>query len=145
MTVEASIPSAHFSRTFSAAHRVWNDESKCRNLHGHNYDVEIDVEVEGLNEQNFVAPFDAIKLVIDGFDHTMILDTDDPKIQEFSDLDLAIREVPGVPSTEFMAALLANRIAANVKDANPHAGEVKVSLHLTETKGISASAIAAAR
>lgn len=134
-------PSGHFTRTFCAAHRVWNDPGKCRNIHGHNYTAEVDVQVDHLNEQNFVTPFDAIKKVIDAFDHTLILDESDPLADEFDSAPLAgldVSYVAGVPSTEFMAKLIADRICAAISQAG-HAKRIEVRVALRETAGIEAT------
>lgn len=144
MQVEKTVPAGHFSRTFSAAHRVWNDESKCSNIHGHNYQVEVTVEIGRLNEQNFVAPFDAIKETIDWFDHALIIDVDDPLREAVVALGLVVRLVPGVPSTEFMAREIAVRIAVAVVEANTLTHTASATVRLRETAGIEASATATA-
>lgn len=142
------MPSASFTRVFAAAHRVWNDDGKCRNIHGHNYSVKVDVWIDGeLNAQGFVAPFACIKDVIDDYDHTLILDELDPLLQRASARDflgdLEVRVVDGPPSTERLAQRLADRILASVKGANEDAGNVRVIVELSETAGISATAGAA--
>lgn len=141
------MPTAHFTRTFSAAHRVWNDPGKCNNIHGHNYRVDVEVTVDLLNIQNFAVPFDAIKKVIDRFDHVLILDEDDPFASVFDAQmgpfeSLAVAFVAGVPSTEFVAALLAERIyhAVLAEGADPDQ-DVMVDVTLRETDSIAARVI----
>lgn len=138
-----------FNRTFAAAHRVWNDPGKCSNIHGHNYDVVVEITVDALNEQNFVTPFEAVKNVVDSFDHVLILDQADPLLSGELFLNaigsLRIHAVPGVPSTEFMAQLLADDIAEAVLEANEQARHTTVSLSLRETAGIEAAASASRR
>lgn len=130
----------HFTRVFSAAHRVWNDPGKCRNVHGHNYRVDVEVVSERLTNQNFVVPFDAIKESVDAFDHTLILDEHDPLIEVFVATGLAVSIVDGVPSTEFLADLIAKRILERAWQ--PHGAGVVVSVGVTlrETDGIMATA-----
>lgn len=134
---------ASFTRVFCAAHRVWNDEGKCRNIHGHNYTAEVGVSIEGsLNEQGFVAPFSCIKDAIDDYDHALILDKDDPILERglslFHDFDFRLRLVDGPPSTEVMAQLLADRICAAVLAENTDANRAIVAVALQETAGIKA-------
>lgn len=131
-----------FTRVFSAAHRVWNDPGKCSNVHGHNYRAVIDVFAEELTPQNFVIPFDAIKGVVDAFDHSLILDAKDPLIEVFRATGLNVQMVNGVPSTEFMAAVIANGImeVMDRKDSMV----VSVGVRLRETDGIEATAEAQA-
>lgn len=131
----------HFTRTFAAAHRVWNDPGKCQNIHGHNYDVDVEIHLGdgGLTEQNFITPFDAIKNVIDFYDHVLIVDSDDPSVEQFLALPVIVRTVDGVPSTEFMVDRIAREITAAVAEANPAAESFDVQVALRETAGIQAS------
>lgn len=135
-----------FSRVFAAAHRVWSDPGKCRNIHGHNYHVEVTVDLwEGaLNDQGFITPFDAVKRVIDAFDHTLILDVDDPLAEALAEVmgreGLVISYVAGPPSTESLAQLIAQTIHDNVVDSRDEHIEVVVTVSLRETDGIEATA-----
>lgn len=126
---------AKFTRVFSAAHRVWNDPGKCQNVHGHNYRSEVEVMASHVTEQGFVIPFSGVKDVVDDFDHALIVDVKDPLIEIFRAMGLALREVDGVPSTEFLAQLIADRIIVQVA-AGPGTASVYVSLR--ETDGIEA-------
>lgn len=123
-----------FTRSFAAAHRVWNDPGACRNVHGHNYLVHVRVSSVQLTEQNFVVSFATVKSVIDPYDHTLILDILDPLLDQFYALDLALTIVPGVPSTEFLATKIANDLAALL-----YAGSYVV-VTVRETDGIEARA-----
>jgi 6-pyruvoyltetrahydropterin/6-carboxytetrahydropterin synthase len=67
---------------FDAAHRVMNHESKCANLHGHRYKVEIEAQAVELDSLGRVIDFSVIKQKIGGWidenwDHTCILFADD--------------------------------------------------------------------
>lgn len=135
--LSVSAPVATFTRIFAAAHRVWNDDSKCRNIHGHNYHVEIKVKGEAPTKQNFIVPFDLIKDVVDSFDHTLIVDHDDPLLSLLEQLGVKLSVVQGVPSTEFMAALIAEDIRAL---AEVRGLTLSVSVSLRETEGIMATA-----
>lgn len=135
----APVNHATFSRTFAAAHRVWNDDGKCHNIHGHNYRVEIEVCTAKLNEQNFTLPFDVIKTVVDRYDHTLILDASDPLLTVFRATGLALTEVEGVPSTEFLAQLIADEIRAKLPQGP---GVATVAVMLRETDSIASTASA---
>ena len=72
---------------FCAGHRVKNHESKCRNLHGHNYVVWITAKLDaGTDELGRVVDFSVLKARIggwieDAWDHGFILwDQDDEAI-----------------------------------------------------------------
>lgn len=87
-------------------------ESKCRYLHGHNYQVEVVLESPTLNSNGMVVDFVTVKQVIKQFDHAVL-----GKI-----FDIGSREVffdhqhPGVePSTaENFAQYLLGAIQAAV-------------------------------
>lgn len=61
---------------FSAAHRLClSYESKCTEIHGHNWMVRVDCRAEELNEDGMVVDFTHIKrLVIDRLDHKLLND-----------------------------------------------------------------------
>ena len=47
-------------------------DSKCKNLHGHNYIITVYCKSEYLNENGMVVDFTHIKEVVDEFDHNHI-------------------------------------------------------------------------
>jgi 6-pyruvoyltetrahydropterin/6-carboxytetrahydropterin synthase len=72
---------------FDAGHRVHRHGGKCRNLHGHRYKVEVQIETQSLiyegSSTGMVLDFGEVKqwLVEDVeqiFDHKLILSVDDP-------------------------------------------------------------------
>ncbi len=73
---------------FDAAHRLVGHETKCANIHGHRYKVEITVEAPELDTVGRVVDFSVIKSVVgewidDKLDHTMILYVKDSETIEF--------------------------------------------------------------
>lgn len=74
-------------KSFAAAHRLINGyQGKCKNLHGHNYTLEITFSAAELNDYGFVMDFDDIKehfnqWVQEHWDHaTIVSETDKPLI-----------------------------------------------------------------
>lgn len=68
---------------FDAGHRVVNHESKCANLHGHEYHAEIYCDADNLDGLGRVIDFSVIKEVFgkwidENLDHTMIIWDHDP-------------------------------------------------------------------
>lgn len=49
-------------------------ESKCSNLHGHNWNIEVQLESEELTEYGMVMDFTHIKKVVNQLDHAYIND-----------------------------------------------------------------------
>jgi 6-pyruvoyltetrahydropterin/6-carboxytetrahydropterin synthase len=77
---------------FDAAHRVMRHESKCRNLHGHRYAVELTARVVAgeLDQLGRVVDFSVLKNVVGGWidehwDHGTILNKDDVDTAAFVD------------------------------------------------------------
>ena len=69
--------------SFCAGHRVYQHESKCNFLHGHNYVALIVVQSDALDSLGRVIDFSEIKQTIgkwinDNWDHNFILSKDDP-------------------------------------------------------------------
>ena len=60
-------------RTFSAAHQLKGYDGDCRNLHGHNYSVVVNVAAERLNAIGIALDFKLLKAALDEllaqFDH----------------------------------------------------------------------------
>lgn len=72
--------------TFDSAHRLYNYEGKCHNLHGHTYTAIIKLESETLRGAGFVLDFGEVKTWLRGWidaywDHATLLKYDDPLIR----------------------------------------------------------------
>ncbi len=125
---------------FSAGHRVWGHESKCANLHGHNYVVFIHARAKALDSIGRVIDFSVLKeqfaTWIDKFwDHGMILNQDDPICHAFGSVETMLRNklwrAPFNPTAEEMAEYLLKEIAPSLM--NPFGIEVfKITLWETE-------------
>lgn len=68
---------------FCYGHRLLNYQGKCKNLHGHNAKLEVQLQTEALDTRHMVVDFDDIKHVIKSWideqlDHRMLLSKDDP-------------------------------------------------------------------
>ena len=73
---------------FCYGHRLLNYRGKCRNLHGHNGRVEIELASDTLDRRGMVIDFEKIKSVIKDWidrnlDHRMILHEKDPFVPIF--------------------------------------------------------------
>ena len=59
----------------SAAHNLTlSYESKCENLHGHNWIITVTVQSETLDKNGMVVDFSKIKEIVNQFDHHVIND-----------------------------------------------------------------------
>jgi 6-pyruvoyltetrahydropterin/6-carboxytetrahydropterin synthase len=88
----------------SCGHRVYGHESKCANLHGHNYRIHFSVRGE-LDELGRVLDFGAIKerlcqWIEDTFDHRFLIWNQDPDARALYALDNSVVLCPFNPTAE---------------------------------------------
>ena len=91
---------------FDAAHRLLEDSGKCHNIHGHSYMVKVAVSGE-LDEKGMVIDFrelkQRLKSVLSVFDHSLLLNKEDPVLSVLSGYDLSIVEFFNDPTAEVLA------------------------------------------
>ena len=68
---------------FCYGHRLMEYDGKCRNLHGHNGLLEVDLEADSLDNLGMVMDFTKVKDIVkswvdENLDHKMLLRRDDP-------------------------------------------------------------------
>lgn len=99
------------------AHRVLNHKSKCKNLHGHRYKIEVGVDdkvidTQGASDEGMVIDFGDLKTTmmneIDAiFDHNSIFFKDDPIRQDIVNLSQYQNKLPifveFIPTAENLA------------------------------------------
>ncbi|MHA1286394.1 MAG: 6-pyruvoyl trahydropterin synthase family protein [Candidatus Thorarchaeota archaeon] len=69
-------PIVHYEGHFSCAHALWDYEGKCARLHGHNWEVTIEVATDNLNSCGMVVDFNMLKKLLEKFDHKMLYNDD---------------------------------------------------------------------
>lgn len=105
----------------SCGHRVVNHESKCANLHGHNYRFHFSVAPnESLDSVGRVLDFAVIKAELCewlemNWDHKMLIWSEDPMIQTLKTIDPhGIVEVTFNPTAENLAKHFTEEIASDL-------------------------------
>jgi 6-pyruvoyltetrahydropterin/6-carboxytetrahydropterin synthase len=98
---------------FSAGHRVYKHEGKCKYLHGHNYRVHFTLAAPQLDFCGRVLDFSFIKIILcewleENWDHKFLIWEDDPWSKELMSFDGSIVIVPFNPTAENMALYLLN-------------------------------------
>lgn len=117
---------------FPFAHRAPNHDGHCKLIHGHNWSFEIEFTAAEVDQNGFVIDFGKMKelkaMLCRTFDHTFLLNHDDPLLPDFKEFVnlFGIENIVEVKdcSCEGVAKLvwqLANSFA--VKESN---GRVKV-------------------
>jgi 6-pyruvoyltetrahydropterin/6-carboxytetrahydropterin synthase len=101
----------------SCGHRVYGHESKCANLHGHNYRIHFEIAGE-LDPLGRVIDFSVIKQWLcewleHNWDHRFLIWERDPLADALSKLDETVVVVPFNPTAEHMATHLCSIVAPN--------------------------------
>jgi len=121
--------------SFCAGHRIQNHLGKCRNVHGHNYDVSVEVEATGLDENGMVVDFSDLKQfvrpLIELLDHAMLLEETDPLVHLWRDTDAPMLGMKyflmdGPPTAERIAELLLREINRSIPLECPKVTSVTV-------------------
>ena len=92
----------------SCGHRVFQHESKCAHLHGHNYRVNFTCEAEELDNIGRVIDFSDMKSRLcmwleDNWDHKTLIWENDPWAKVLPEIDPTIVIVPFNPTAENIA------------------------------------------
>lgn len=78
-----------------AAHAQWRHEGHCKRAHGENWTIHITFTTLELDDKNFIVDFGGLRGLRDQlehyFDHTLLLDEDDPQKTLFDALSEAGR------------------------------------------------------
>lgn len=126
----------------SCGHRVYQHESKCAHLHGHNYRVHFTVIAPELDSIGRVMDFSVIKerlcmFLEDHWDHRCLIWQEDPWSADLSLIDPTVVIVPFNPTAENMARALLEVIGPKqLEGTSCHLVKVTVE----ETRKCSASA-----
>ena len=89
-------------------HRLAMHGGKCKNLHGHNYRIEVGIKSPTINSHGMVMDFTELKNlvapVLDKFDHALMLNClEDPELIEYLEKEgMKILPFPGDPTAEMM-------------------------------------------
>lgn len=100
---------------FEAAHAISCYDGKCKNIHGHSYELHVTVSGNKLNESNMLIDFKDMKkvvedLVIKDFDHSLMLKANDKNKSSSGKLDTKILWLEEEPTAEFMLLEILKRI-----------------------------------
>lgn len=102
---------------FSYGHRVYQHESKCAHLHGHNGRVHFLIEPDdGLDRIGRVLDFSVIKTLLcdwleEMWDHKFLIWAEDPWARALVGVDSTVVVVPFNPTAENMARYLVEEVA----------------------------------
>jgi len=97
--------------TFCYGHRLLDHEGKCKNLHGHNALIEIEVCADTLNPSGMVVDFADVKRIAktwidENLDHKMLLNKRDPVVPLLLEINEPLFLMDDNPTAENIAALI---------------------------------------
>ena len=107
---------AHRYHDFSTGHRVYQHESKCAHLHGHNYRIHFYCDSSHLDEVGRVIDFSDIKTCLcnwleEEWDHKFLIYKNDPWAEPLKAMDKeGVVVVDFNPTAENMGLYLLNEI-----------------------------------
>ena len=96
---------------FDASHRLLYYKGKCANLHGHRWKAEVWIEGEPDTVTGILIDYNAIKKIIERFDHQILLNEADPLVPCIKKHQQVIT-TPGEPTSELLAALIRDELEA---------------------------------
>lgn len=107
VTVRGFISSAHFLREY---------KGKCENMHGHNWQVDVTVEKQGLGPDGMVMDFTVlkgyVKEIVDELDHKVL-----NELEPFEDLN---------PSAENIARYVFKQVQERILGSNCRVAKVDI-------------------
>jgi len=120
----------NLKHSFDAAHRLEFHEGLCRNLHGHRWEVE--VEIEALPSDKWIIDFGEIKKIINELDHSTMLKIC-PENQILIDALLIINKdklylFDSSPTAENITFYLEKKIRQKINNLNIHPYQLKVKV-----------------
>lgn len=124
----------------SCAFRQWRAESHCRFLHGYALKIRVEFGADELDVRNWVVDFGSLKsfkqMLVDQFDHKLVVAEDDPLLRHFRNLELLGGcELAIVPATgcerfaEYVAGAADTWLHANGYSDRVWIHKVEVSEH----------------
>lgn len=122
------------------AHRVPNHKSKCQNLHGHRYKIEVGVDdklvdVEGASDEGMVIDFSDLKQIMmeeldEKFDHNSIFYEKDPIKKQIQEITTHQNKIPYfvsfIPTAENLAQFWYSLIEPRLRERGIKIHHLKV-------------------
>lgn len=101
---------------FDAAHRLDFHQGLCRNLHGHRWDIEVEINQDPA-ATGLIVDFGEIKRVINEFDHSTILlksKENKPLIDYLESMKMKVIVLDVVPTAENLSQIIRSRIGESL-------------------------------
>ena len=113
-------------------HRLSKHKGLCKNFHGHNFVIKVEVGSDILDSNDMVMDFSDIKKVVnhilEKFDHTMLLNKNDPMKDQFFVLDFRNWLFECDPTAEVLCKYFFDEISIALSAIRPYAKVLSVSI-----------------
>ena len=136
MTMKLPYRSTKSYYNYPCSHRQWRHEGHCAYVHGYSRSFHFVFASDSLDQHGFVMDFGGLKpvkaLLDDWFDHTLLLNADDPLLLEFKALEakgacrLKILPNCGMEGTALFLFEAVNQILKETTDGRVQCLEVEV-------------------
>jgi 6-pyruvoyltetrahydropterin/6-carboxytetrahydropterin synthase len=118
--------------SFDASHRLLHYEGKCKNLHGHRWKVEVWLAGEIDERTGILVDFNAIREVVERFDHQVILNREDPMVACLEKFQPVVT-TDGDPSSEVLAGEIRRLLDRECKLGGSGARVVRIRVWESDT------------
>lgn len=120
---------------FDAAHRLLEYAGKCHNLHGHGYEIEVEITMfrDSGSSPMFIIDYGDLKKIVDRYDHAAIVyEADLEFLKVVQSMHSKHVVVPRESTTENLSAVIAGEILDKLVNLHGRLGQsVIVRLHET--------------
>ena len=129
--------------SIAVAHRLYKHEDKCKNIHGHNYKIEVHLEAEKLDHVGRIVDFTEVKDSIgqwlnNNWDHATIINKEDEEVLNmFIKSNMKYYVMDTNPTAENMATWLLKEVCNT--QIKPNVKVTKIRVWETDTSYAEAS------
>ena len=104
---------------FESAHAISNHPGKCRNVHGHSYELRVSVAASELNTNDMIMDFAELKAIVKDnvireLDHALLLCNDGELSDEFRNHSGKMIWTEREPTAEHMLEMIVDRIQPHI-------------------------------
>lgn len=119
---------------FEAAHAITNHKGKCRNVHGHSYELHVTVSADHLDEMNMIMDFSDLKEIVNRtvvhiYDHALVLNQHSPVNVWAKTANTNVLWLDNEPTAEYMLLDMKERMIKELPT-----GIILCKLDLYETR-----------